>query len=571
MNTDYNNLGNGVGTDSLGTIDNPMNNVPTNNVGEETFSPFQDLNNSQLNVPSEAPGFSPEPTAIDNTTYNAPAPEVVQPAPMETMAAPTMDSYAQTPAPNIDALNGGVSPEPLQTESINEPYVAQPNMTNQANDTFQATQSVPTIDSYDPNPIPEAVQNVQPEQTAPKMEVYVQPQYNEPVQTEAAPTQSSMGLNDYVSQNTTQMPVVNDPVIPGPSIPIPEQMPTVGYQAEVSTPVDYATPMSDFDQIGTTPELDPNVKSKKSKKGLLAILLLLVIGGLGFGAYYLINVKGILNSESVTVKEVTAEKGEALSVNIEDYATFKNITSSNCALDTTKVNISELGTYDFVITCGDKKYTGKVNVKDTKAPVISVKTWIATAGTALTPDMFVNGSDEEATYQFASDEDQQALQSAGLKTIKINATDALSNSKTYAIPVVITSYEYSIGIAGKKNVTGDNMDATIMEKDVILYSSNAGMVNDTSYTAYIIKFNEEATYKSIAKSYDGSGTFTYETFTGVPVFYNNENTIVLVKDINTELIKEDYSATLNNFTNNGYEAVIASQYSNKDILEFNKI
>lgn len=540
MNTDNNNIETNLGSESLGGFSAPVNNEPINNQEGETFSPFQDLNSAPLNVPTENLDSTQQAVPTEQATVNA-APTVEPsfyqpeiPAQDLNPQGPVMDSTN-----NVDSLNDTLNPEPVQTEVAGEPAPS-----------FEPVQSAPTIDTFAETPVAA-----------------------EPV---SAPAEQNVGLADAISKTQqinvdplASQPTVEENLNQGPTMPIPDQMPSTDYQAEVSTPVDYATPMSDFDQIGTTPELDPKAKgNKKKNKALLFILLLIIIGGIGYGSYYAINVMGIFEKDSVSVKEVTAEKGEAVSTNIDDYATFKNTSSSNCVLDTTKVNTAAAGSYEFTVTCGKKSYTGKVTVKDTKGPQIEAKTVVATAGTAVTADMLVSNADETATYAFASDTEASQFQTAGLKKVKITATDESGNAKTYVIPVIVTSTEYSIGIVAKKDVALDNTNANITEKNVILY--NNGMVNDTSYTAYIIKFADVNGYKAAIKNYDDSGVLTYETYSGTPVFYQAENTLVLVKDINSDLIKEGYNPTFTNLREAGYETSNSSQISGRELIEFNK-
>lgn len=542
MNTD-NNLENNIGSESLGGIQSPINSEPVNNVGDNNFIPFQDLNNSPLNVPTEnldsvgvqnpAPENNYFNQGVNSTPINNDA-AISAPEPMVT------DSY-QTPTSNIDEFNSVMNPEPVSAQ-----------VAPQAAPAFDNFSSAPAENMYEPTPS--------------NVDSSVNPNTNN--------LPNNVGINDFVTQNTTQIPTVDNSLNVGPTMPIPDSMPTTSYQAGVSTPVDYATPMNDFDQIGTNPELDPKSKGKKkSNKLAVVILLLILIGGLGYGSYYAINVLGILDSKSVSVKDVTSEKGEALSVNIDDYATFNNTSSSNCVLDTTKVNISTVGDYEYTITCGDKEYKGKITIKDTKGPEIVVKTNIVVAGTTLTADMLVESSDETATYAYASEAEKDAYQTAGLKMVKVVATDSNNNTKNYIIPVVVTSSEYSMGIVSKKDITGDNTDATIIEKNVILYNNSGGAVNDTSYTAYIIKFNSDVLYNEAVKNYDGSASLTYATFTGTPLFYKGSNTLVLIKDINSDLIKEDYTNTWNNLTTvGGYQAFLVNQMGiNKELLEFSRI
>ena len=187
--------------------------------------------------------------------------------------------------------------------------------------------------------------------------------------------------------------------------------------------------------------------------------------------------------------------------------------------------------------------------------------------------MLIASTSEEAKYAYASDTEASQYKTAGLKKIKVNVTDNSSNTKAYFIPVVVTSSEYSMGLVAKKDVTLDNTEATIYEKNVILYNNSGGNVNDTSYTAYIINFSNATFYNAAVSKYDDSGSLTYDKYTGTPLFYKNTNTLVLVKDINTDLIKDSYSDTFSGLNNqNGYQVLLVNQLgANKQLLEFNKI
>ena len=384
MNTD-NNLENNMGSESLGVAQTPVSNEPINNGGGEGFVPFQDLNNAPLNVPAESTDVQPTPI-VQTESLNV-QPTLYQPEPVQSPVEQPVDTFVQSP--------------------VQEPVAEQAPA-------LDAVQAAPTIENIEQTPSIET------------------PTYAEQAPTVEPVVDNTINQDVYTAQ--AEQPMVNENENQGPTLPIPDQMPGADYQAGVSTPVDYATPMSDFDQIGTTPELDPKAKGKRSNKGLLAVLLILLIAALGAGSYYAINVLGIFNKDSVTVKEVTVEKGEQPSTIIDDYATFSNTSASNCSLDTSNVNTSTVGTYDFTVTCGDKKYTGKVTVKDTKGPQIEAKTNVVIAGTVLLPEMLVSTADEDATYTFDSDQEKDKFMTAGLKKIKLTATDASSNASSYSLP-----------------------------------------------------------------------------------------------------------------------------------------
>ena len=278
MNTD-NNLENSMGSESLGVAATPVNNEPINNGGEDNFVPFQDLNNAPLNVPTE--NADVQPTPIVQTEPLDVQPTLYQPEPVQAPVEQNVDMVNQVPAVD-ESINTFIQPP------VEEPVT-------EVAPTFDTMQAAPTVENIEVAPSIEPVPSVE-------------PTYTEPTPVAEPVVDNNLNQDNYTVSN--DQPMVSSPETQGPTIPIPDQMPGTDYQAGVSTPVDYATPMSDFDQIGTSPELDPKAKGKKNNKGLLFLLLILLIAALGAGSYYAINVLGIFNKESVTLKEVIVEKGE---------------------------------------------------------------------------------------------------------------------------------------------------------------------------------------------------------------------------------------------------------------------
>lgn len=551
-----NNLENNFEANSLGQVNGVVTPDTTPAVGapstpEDTFTPFQDLNSDNLNVPSEV---------FDNQANVA--------APVEQPVEFSQPAPVTEPAPSF--VNQPISSEPVNTysESVSAVPNAEPvpNMVPETgiNDALNTNSGVMAQ--------PESFNSFQTTQTAPVMaelepQVDVQPVVAEQPVMEPAPTVNEVPetLNEAAPTETPA------PEVQGPTIPIPESMPTTDYQANVSTPVDYATPMSDFDQIGTSPELDPKAKGQKKKNKLsLVLLLLLLIAALGGGCYYLINVKGIFNSSGVVTKEVVSEAYESLSTDINDYATFKNTSSSNCNLNVSKVDVTKVGTYEFIIECGSGQkatsYTGKITIKDTKAPEIEVNTVIKTVNQPLTATEFVSNSMPDDTYAFTNESEvNEKLSSTGLKTISITASDSSNNKKNYVVPFVVLPQEFNFSIIAKKTLTSEDTSASIIEKNVVLYHTSGTVTKDVGYTAIQIKFDSAESYKKAISSYDDSGSMTYGTYTGTPLFYKSENTIVLVKECTYDFITDQYSETYTAFGNNGYETAAANNDTNGKI------
>lgn len=465
-------------------------------------------------------------------------------------------SFPQPQNQEIDTLNPGVA----NIENING-FVDNATISNALNNVGFAQNS---------NTYPEAPAQVQPEVSMPVQEpvqapattptfnndVYAAP-VSEPapvqpsVQTEAQPNidYNTQAVNSYQPQSD-----MNVGMQAGPTMPIPDTMPSIDYQAGVSTPVDYATPASNFDEIGVTPEIDPKQKQKgKGGKTLLFLLIILLIAGLGAGSYYLINVKGIFNKGSIVTKNLEVELGDFLSENINDYATFKNTSASNCVQDLSKVNVSQVGKYEYTIKCGSDTYKGTITVKDTKAPSVELYAKVLVKDTTdeVTADSFIKScSDGTCTYAFADDFDLASLVSSdGIKIAKINVSDISNNTSTVFAPVVVTNANLRFGIVGKKVLNESPEEYTIVEKTVVLYS-DSGSIN---YTIYEFDFLDDELFRNSVGTFQSSENATFNSYSGIPVLNETQNKLYLVSTNTNNLVQGEYSLDRQALVGVGYE------------------
>lgn len=471
--------------------------------------------------------------------------------PLESLDSPTV---GETLSP-FGEIPNSVPTSNTPVEPLNNEFVAPTNQENV------------TLDSLGINPSQDTLGSMP-----------VQPDSMNPVIEPAAPDFTNVGIADTLNNNINSEPNVgtldqvtaepanvgfdtnntglDNNVAPstttpqGPTMPIPDVMPTGSdYQATISTPVDYATPMSDFDQIGSTPEIDPKKRVKKGSPKLIKILcFLIIIGGIGFGCYYFINIKGIFDNSSVTTKNITLELGQELTENINDYATFKNTSSSNCTQDLSQVDVTKVGTYEYKITCGDKSYTGNVSVVDTTAPDAIPRNVIAKVNDQLEPSDFIKEcSEDNCTYEF---KDSSAvgtdLTTSGLKTIVINVSDENGNNKELYIPLFVAEFDFNYGLIAYKTETNSESGYTLTEKHFVEYVSQAG------YTLYQYKFDDESSYDEIANAYTNNGTLTIGEVTGIPVFNKKNLQITIVKEYANIVPLSDYGSTNTAFTEAGY-------------------
>lgn len=567
MNPENNNMGNGFGEQQFNGIDQ-LNQMPTTPdasqntmppidnsqmpVSDETFSPFENLNNEALNVPTEQ--FNPTP--VDPSSFNA---EV------------NNDINAEAPVSN-DANQFVTSPEVQQPGVVTPEVVSEPSVMNQEpvqDFTFQQP------DSIDSTVAPEQLEPVQ-EVLTPQVDNLTNSDINQTLSTPDAPVQTeTLNVEPQVEASVTpdaNLNVASNPApeMQGPTIPIPDSMPTNDYQATVSTPVDYATPMSDFDQIGTTPEIDPKAKTKKvdTKKTLMFVAIILLVAALGAGAYYLINIKGIFNSTKVETKELTVDSGTTLSTNIDDYAKFNNTSSSNCTLDTSKVDMSKAGKYTYTVSCGDEKYEGTVVVVDKTAPDVELNFRYTVAPQILYKEDIVRRlSEENAEYDFTNEEEAKAaFSNPGLNIVSITAKDSSNNSKEVFAPIAVLTSDYQFILVSFKDTENPN----IKEKVVAYIGSDVTV--QVAVKMYVITFDSAEAYKEAVKDYDGGKEFTYGDYKGLPIFYESSNKLVILTDQTMDIVGQQGTPVYNNLTQNGYNVtIIRQQDTDHSLVNFDSV
>ena len=567
MNPENNNVENSMGVQPVEGIDQlnqapvtpdasqntfePMQNMDMPS-SDEAFSPFENLNNESLNVPTEAPTDSFNPTPVDPSTFNA---EVTSaPIESEPVNAPVTEEIPQTENTfQTDAQPAAADfsfQQPVADDSLIQtaPEVAEPAAT----ESFAYSQSAPTVEELTP-----AIEAAIAETPA-----------TDPAILDAAPVEE---VSAPAVDSSVQEPAVETVAEPqGPTIPIPDSMPTTDYQATVSTPVDYATPMSDFDQIGSTPEIDPKAKTKKGngKKTLLFCLIIVLIAALGCGAYYLINIKQIFKTNSVEVKDLTVNSGETLSTNIDDYGTFKNTSSSNCVLDTSKVDMTKAGKYTYTISCGEDQYQGSVTVIDKTAPEVELNFKYTVAPQPLYKEEIVRSiSETDAEYEFTSEEEANtAFSTPGLNIISITAKDASENSKEVVAPVAVLSSDMQFIIIAQKATE----DPNVTEKVVAFIRGDITV--EVAVKMYVLSFTSDKEYEAAAKTYSGGKEFTYGTYTGIPIFYKSENKIVIITDTNLDYVGQQGNPVYSTLTTEGYTvSTLRQQDSDKSSLNFDYI
>lgn len=111
---------------------------------------------------------------------------------------------------------------------------------------------------------------------------------------------------------------------------------------------------------------------KKNRKIVIGVLIILVllVGGL---AIILLG-----NGVKQTKDTITVEAGEELNLKATDFLDISKKKADDVSIDTSEVDTTQVGEYQVVATYKDNKYTIKVVVKDTKAPIVELKESVVT-------------------------------------------------------------------------------------------------------------------------------------------------------------------------------------------------
>lgn len=541
MNPENNNFDSNLEPQSFGV---PTPEQPV--MGEQPgFAPFDNLNNETLNVPQDP--FNPTP--VDPSTFNAEFNAELNNEVATPVEAPAFDTPV-APVEQADTLN--VAPA---VEVPNEfTYQAEPTMPAEAPAEPAAMEY---NNSYADSPLDQTItfNQVGPvvaeeaSQAAPEMVVATEPAMPE------MPVAEEMPIEQPVQ---TEAPV-------GPTLPIPDQMPTTDYQATVSTPVDYATPMSDFDQIGSTPELDPKQKPKKNnKKTLLFCLIIILIAALGGGAYYLINIKGIFNSKGVTTKDLEIESGQTLSTSIEDYGTFKDTSSSNCVLDVSKVDTTKPGKYTYTITCGTDSYKGNITVIDKTAPVLSFNVVETKVDVPVTEKEFVaNTLASGETYAFTNSEEvRENIKTPGFYLVGITSQDEAGNKQEYYAPLNVLSTDIRFNISATKQAENGSYER-------IIIFCNTETICQSAFAVQIFDFGDAKEFANKLNAYKGEKTYQHSEYTGVPLFYPDENKLVLITEAGIDFGAQTATQIFDKYKANGYEMNFSTNSSvDRSVINF---
>ncbi len=405
-----------------------------------------------------------------------------------------------------------------------------------------------TFNNTNPTPQP------QPSMSTPAPDVngtpVANPLFNETLNNNPSPNANPVNMPNDGSIGTMPPLTPETPVAPSVQ-PMVNPEPTPAY----SNPQTLGSgPIPGFESpnnIGTTPpiSLEPEKQSKKKSSKLpFIIIIVAVLGAVGFGTYYVLNYTNLINKNTPTItietKTVEVNLGDDLSQNIDDYATVTGTQSSNCTLALPEQEITKAGNYDFSVTCGGIKKSGTLKVVDNTPLEVELQTVYKTKGDTLDVEEFIKNVDSSYKYEFADEDSVKEILEgeAGTYTVKINVS---KNSKKEEVEgtLIITANAVKGYSICSKDVTMSEVEAkvTVSEKISIMDTdTEKNIFGGIAYEIYTFEFSDESEYANYLAKYNTDKKLTINNITGDVEFDNDNKTITITNSVAESDLKSKY-------------------------------
>ncbi|MEG1363873.1 MAG: hypothetical protein RSC92_05540, partial [Clostridia bacterium] len=240
------------------------------------------------------------------------------------------------------------------------------------------------------------------------------------------------------------------------------------------------------------------------------------------------------------MKPLVVNVDDKLSDNINDYATITGSNSVNCVLNTTNVDTKTEGEYTYKITCGKESFSGKIIVKDTVGPNVTLKDVYAQVNGTIKPEDFISTcSEKECTYSF-SDKNllETSLQKAGTYEVDIIVSDKKENKTTVKGQLFVLTEKvklvFSCTSAEEKLTTP--VATKIINDRFPINETNNYLGYATRLYKYV--FADEATYKTAVG--DKKTTITFDNITGRATYDDKLFTLVITTNLTEENLTKEY-------------------------------
>ena len=270
--------------------------------------------------------------------------------------------------------------------------------------------------------------------------------------------------------------------------------------------------MSNFENVEV---LEFDEKKNTNKSLIIIIFILIVLFGIGLFFF----LRFAKYNHKIVLKNKVVELGDKLDTDIKQYSN----NTKNCKIDLSKVDMKKVGKYKYVVTCKKKKATATIEVKDTTAPKITLKTLNIKPTDKFEAQDFVESSSDLSNVNLKIKDKILPRYEKGVYIITIEASDDYNN-KTEDKCILIVSDLISKIYFVASNEDKTNYDAKVTISDKIGFNTSDYFNN--AIRIYEYKFKNKKDYDKALEEYDKTNKI--ENNSG---FITNDDTKLIIKII----------------------------------------
>ncbi len=458
-------------------------------------------------------------TVLGSTTPN-PVPNPVPENGVENLGSVVNPNQGINNTNGVNPIPTPINPTPVTPEPIPEPVVPDVN---------QNINPSPVVNggTINNNPINNNVPNIEPTMASQPVE----PSVEVPAQPPVAPSMDAP-IPPQPSMENNSVP----PVVPQPAYTNPQ---TINQNTIGTTP-----------PISYEPEKKP--KAKNNNKILFIIIIVLVLAVVGFGTYYVLKYTDLLNNNAkdvtITTKNLEFNMGNELSSNVADYAEISGTEYTNCNVDYGNIDINKAGVYEYTVSCGEVKKSGKITILDTTSLKVTLTDVYKVKGDDLDVKEFAQAN-TNYNYEFveAAEVEKYLDSEPGTYPIKIKVTDNATNKSVEVDGnLIILSYPlkgFLTCSSKEQNVENYSAKMIVNEKFAILNGGTiANAYGNLTYEIYTFSFTDEQEFTKLLDEYNNSGTVNINNITGNTEIDESKKTITITNLRKNEEVIAEYGA-----------------------------
>lgn len=233
---------------------------------------------------------------------------------------------------------------------------------------------------------------------------------------------------------------------------------------------------------------------KKKKNNSMGVLIGLIIVAVIAIVILVIVSRVSDNMDTIKLKNstMTFELGEATesSISIGDVLSGDVELINKATMDLTTVDFTKAGRYNVSAVCDEKEYNFVVEIKDTTAPIIKLKSdsFSTAMSTGVTADKYIDAVTDNAEYTTgllldassknpADDmEESLSFDEAGDYTIGVVAVDSSGNATVETVTLTVTSIDYSLYLnSGSEITVNSSTNFSTFNSETIPYGYGTGV------------------------------------------------------------------------------------------------